>query len=109
MPEDGTEPLAQESSHAAQGTKHKEFSKGHVLTVSDLVHQLSKTSTRTGSPWVFFSLRDLSVFKHCGLCHARWSRLSQCFLLALKSITPTVVWYPTAGNQMQHALTAYCS
>lgn len=67
MPEDGAEPLAQESSNAASGQSIRNL-------ISDLVHQLSKTSTRTGSPFFFLSLHDFSVFKQCGLCHARWSR-----------------------------------
>lgn len=101
MPEDGAEPLAQESSNAASGQRIRNL-------VSDLVHQLSKTSTRTGSP-CFFSPYVISQFLNSVACVMQDGVDNQCFMLALKSITPTVVWYPTAGSQTQHILTAYCS
>lgn len=52
----------------------------------------------------FFSLCNLSAFKHHSPCQAMWNSQSQSFLLAVKAIIPTVVWYPTARNQKQQAL-----
>lgn len=101
MPEDGTEPLAQESSNAASETKRK----GHELTISDLLHQLSKTSTRTDSPGLF-SPHMIHQFLNTVACDMK-DRVDNDHVF-LESVTPRALWYPTAANQMQHTLTAYC-
>lgn len=56
---------------------------------------------------LFFLIMWLTIFKHRSLCHARWNRQSQGFLLAFKSVIPTVMWYPAARNQKQQALIAH--